>query len=214
MKDALTIHRALLERETPHEIVRLPRSIARADDLPWALGTPPRRCLVTRVFACDDACRDRRFLTGVIMAAGDGPPPERVRSVVGARAIRPARADLVNAVTEYAADLVCPLLLPASMPLLIDRGVVDAFPADGVVYTATGEASTALGIRARDLYALSRAEPVRFFRRAEHRTPPAAAHFPASPGASPAPGPAAHGAAAARAHRHRGGARGTTPSGT
>jgi prolyl-tRNA editing enzyme YbaK/EbsC (Cys-tRNA(Pro) deacylase) len=161
MKDALTIHRALLERETQHEIVRLPIAIARADDLPRALGLPAERCLVTRVLACNDVQRGRRFLAGVIVAAGTAAPPEAVRHAVGARLIRPARADLVNAVTEYAADLVCPLLPPEGMEILIDRAIVDALPLDEVVYTATGEASTALGIRALDLYALSRARPVR-----------------------------------------------------
>lgn len=67
---------------------------------------------------------------------------------------------MVNAVTEYAAGLVCPLLLPDSMPLLIDHRLVDGLHADDVVYTATGEASTALGIRAGSLYALCHAKPV------------------------------------------------------
>lgn len=165
MKDALTLHRALLEWEAVHEIVRLPIGIAHADELPKALGLPADRCLVTRVFACDDSGPDdarpgRRFLTGVIVRAGDRPPAESVRRAMGARRIGPARADLVNAVTEYAAGLVCPLLLPESMPLLIDRRLVDGPPGPGVVYTPTGEPSTALGIRGPDLAALCQAEPV------------------------------------------------------
>jgi len=160
MKDALAIHRALLERETLHEIVRLPIAIAHADELPKALGLPPDRCLVTRVYACNDVYRGERFLTGVIVAAGSRPSTERIRQAVGARLIRQARANLVNAVTEYAAGLVCPLLLPESMPLLIDEDTVGGLPVDDVVYTATGEASTALGIRALDLYALCGAKPV------------------------------------------------------
>ncbi|WP_225992431.1 aminoacyl-tRNA deacylase [Actinomadura montaniterrae] len=224
MKDALTLHRALLEWEAVHEIVRLPIGIAHADELPKALGLPADRCLVTRVFACDDsdpggpplgdleygypphadpargpasddAARDdaarealardapgrddaahdapahddfdcggarpgRCFLTGVIVRAGDRPPGEAVRRAMGARRVGPARADLVNAVTEYAAGLVCPLLLPESMPLLIDQRLVDGPPGPDVVYTPTGEPSTALGIRGHDLAALCQAKPV------------------------------------------------------
>ncbi|MFG1998232.1 aminoacyl-tRNA deacylase [Spirillospora sp. NPDC048911] len=160
MKDALTIHRALLERETLHEIVRLPLAIAHADELPEALGLPAGRCLVTRVYACNNVHRGERFLVGVIVPAGVRPPTERVRLAVGARLIRSARPDLVNAVTEYAAGLVCPLLLPESMPVLIDEETIGGLPVDDVVYTATGEASTALGIRALDLFALSGAKPV------------------------------------------------------
>ncbi|GAA2259376.1 hypothetical protein GCM10010402_13640 [Actinomadura luteofluorescens] len=160
MKDALTIHRALLGWETPHEIVRLPLAMTRADELPRALGLPPERCLVTRVYSCEDAHRGRPFLAGAIVPAGRRPSTEAVRLGVGARGVRPAHADVVNAVTEYAAGLVCPLLLPESMPLLIDRGLVDGLHAHGVVYTATGEASTALGIKASALYSLCRPKPV------------------------------------------------------
>ncbi|XRQ07290.1 aminoacyl-tRNA deacylase [Actinomadura welshii] len=159
MKDALTIHRALLEWEAVHEIVRLPRALAHADELPKVLGLPADRCLVTRVYSCDDAHGHRRFLAAVIVPAGGRPAAEAIRRTVGAKTIRPARADLVNAVTEYAAGLVCPLLLPDDMPVLIDQRVTDTLPADDVVYTATGEASTALGIRGRTLYALSHAKP-------------------------------------------------------
>ncbi|WP_433330945.1 aminoacyl-tRNA deacylase [Spirillospora sp. CA-294931] len=161
MKDALTIHRALLEREIVHEIVRLPVAIGGADELPGALGLRSGRCLVTRVYACNDVHREQRFLVGTIVPAGVHPPTDLVRRAVGARLIRPARADLVNAVTEYAAELVCPLLLPDTMPLLIDESVVDGLGVDDVVYTATGEPSTALGIRALDLYALCGAKPLR-----------------------------------------------------
>ncbi|NDU73368.1 hypothetical protein GWI34_12075 [Actinomadura sp. DSM 109109] len=173
MKDALTIHRALLGWETPHEIVRLPLAMTLADELPRALGLPPERCLVTRVYSCEGAHAGRPFLAGAIVPAGRWPSAEAVRAGVGARAVRSAHADVVNAVTEYAAGLVCPLLLPESMPLLIDRGLVDGARDHGVVYTATGEASTALGIRAGALYSLCRPEP---------------ADLLAALGAAPAPG--------------------------
>ncbi|WP_242908631.1 aminoacyl-tRNA deacylase [Actinomadura terrae] len=192
MKDALAIHRALLEREIAHEIVRLPVAIARADELPGALGLPADRCLATRVYACvhssDGAFRGRRFLTGVIVAAGRRPAAEAVRVAAGARLIRPARADLINSVTEYAAGLVCPLLLPGSMPLLIDRRLVDDLPGDEVVYTATGEPSTALGIRGRSLYRLCQAKPVDLFPSARDGSEPGSATSDA-PEASPRDGP-------------------------
>ena len=159
MKDALTIHRALLEWEAVHEIVRLPFALAHADELPRALGLPAERCLVTRVYSCDDAFGHQRFLTGVIVPAGGRPSTDAVRATVGAKTVRPAHADLVNTATEYAANLVCPLLLPDDMPVFVDQRVMDALPPDDVVYTATGEASTALGIRARTLYALTHAKP-------------------------------------------------------
>ncbi|WP_064743994.1 aminoacyl-tRNA deacylase [Actinomadura oligospora] len=163
MKDALTIHRALLGGETRHEIVRLPFGIATADELPEALGLPAERCLVTRVYACEAVFRGDRFLAGAVVCAGRQPLQEAVRREVGARQVRPARADTVNAVTEYAAGLVSPLLLPDAMPLLIDRRIIESRSPDDVVYTATGEPSTALGIRVADLRLLTSAKPCRLF---------------------------------------------------
>lgn len=160
MKDALAIHRALLEREILHEIVRLPAAIAHADELPKVLGLPADRCLVTRVFACLDVVQGQRFLTGLIVPAGTEPVTEPIRRAVGARLIRPARPDLINRVTDYAAHLVGPLLLPETMPVLIDDRAVAGLRADHVVYTATGEPFTALGIQAHDLCTLSGAKPI------------------------------------------------------
>jgi prolyl-tRNA editing enzyme YbaK/EbsC (Cys-tRNA(Pro) deacylase) len=160
MKDALAIHRMLLERETLHEIVRLPSAIANADELPRA-GLPPERCLATSVYAFTGSERcTAGYLAAVIVPAGTAVGSESVRRVLGARTVWPARADLINTVTDYAAGLVCPLLLPESMTVLIDRRLVDRLRGDDVVYTATGEPCTALGIRALDLYASCGAEPV------------------------------------------------------
>ncbi|MFD0899427.1 aminoacyl-tRNA deacylase [Actinomadura sediminis] len=195
MMDALAIHRALLAWETVHEIVRLPIAIGGADELPRALGLPAGRCLATRVLSCDGHRGTGRFLAGAIVPAGDRPPAEAVRRAVGARHARPARPDVINAATEYAADLVCPLLLPDTMRLLIDRRLVDALPPDDVVYTPTGEASTALGIRARSLYELCGAEPADLFGaglRAEHvrqEVPAGSVRHIGQPGEPNTPGP-------------------------
>ncbi|SEG83064.1 Cys-tRNA(Pro) deacylase, prolyl-tRNA editing enzyme YbaK/EbsC [Thermomonospora echinospora] len=160
MKDALTIHRSLLEREIVHEIVRLPRPITQADELPRMLDLPPERCLATRMYGCLDAARGERFLAALIVPAGSHPDLEPVRRAVGARLIRPARPDLVNSIADYCADLVCPLLLPDTVPVLIEQDTMDLLSPDVVVYTATGEPLTALGLRMADLYALSGAKPV------------------------------------------------------
>jgi Cys-tRNA(Pro)/Cys-tRNA(Cys) deacylase len=162
MKDALAIHRMLLERETLHEIVRLPIPITNADDLPKA-GLPAGRCLATRVYSLTTrttlTTRGHR-LAAVIVVAGATVGTEPIRRALGARTIRPAGADQINSVTEFAAELVCPVLLPMSMSVLIDQWVSDRLHNDDVVYTATGESWTALGIRAADLLSASGARPV------------------------------------------------------
>ncbi|MCO6007291.1 YbaK/EbsC family protein [Actinoallomurus purpureus] len=159
MKDALSIHRLLLERQTTHEIVRLPKHIGCADDLPEVLGLPPFRCLCTRIFLPYEPGRlytGRHPLVAVIVTAGSRPAPSVVAEALDVPEVRPAPVDLINEVTDYAAELVAPLLLPANVVMFVDQ---QAACVDDVVYTATGEAWTALGIHTLDLFALCDAKP-------------------------------------------------------
>lgn len=161
MKDALSIHRLLLERQTAHEIVRLPRSISVADQLPDVLGLPPSRCLCTRVFMLCGPGRvyleaDRCRLVAVVVTAGSRPAPAVVADAVDVPEVRPAPCDVVNAITDYAAGLVAPLLLPADVTMLVGQ---EAACLDDVVYTTTGEPWTALGIHTLDLFSLCGAKP-------------------------------------------------------
>lgn len=155
MKDALAIHRSLLDLEIQHEIVRLPSVISHADELPRVLGLSADRCLVTRMYRAG-----RHDLVAVIVRAGTWPAYEEIRAALGTqRLIREAPPSAVNEVTDYVADLVAPLLLPQRMPILVEQDVMNALDVDDVVYTATGEGSTALGIRAFDLWLLTQAKP-------------------------------------------------------
>jgi prolyl-tRNA editing enzyme YbaK/EbsC (Cys-tRNA(Pro) deacylase) len=152
MKDAISIHHLLLERQMVHEIVRLPRGISSTDELPEVLGLPPYRCLCTRLYQ-----RAEYLLAAVIMSAGTWPSEEVVAEVLNVAAVVPAGADLVSATTGYAADLVAPLMLPEDLMVLVEPGVAAA---DEIVYTATGGPCTALGIGTRDLFSLCAAEPL------------------------------------------------------
>jgi prolyl-tRNA editing enzyme YbaK/EbsC (Cys-tRNA(Pro) deacylase) len=96
----------------------------------------------------------------VLVRAQAGSAAEAVRTALGARSARPAPADMINKVTDYAANLVAPLLLPDSMPLFVDEALTVELGADDVVYTAAGEARTALGIKALDLFAICGAKPL------------------------------------------------------
>jgi Cys-tRNA(Pro)/Cys-tRNA(Cys) deacylase len=155
MKNALSIHRLLLESQTVHEIVRLPHVIGSGDELPDALGLPPARCLCTRMYS--DTAYDGSLLAAVIVTAGTWPATGTVASTLDVETVSPAPDALVNEATEYTADLVAPLMLPDHITTLVDEDVAGT---DEVVYTPTGEASTALGIRAVDLLALCDAKRV------------------------------------------------------
>src|SRR3954454_9844950 len=147
MLDALDVHRALLAREVPHEVVRLPRLVLSADEIPDVLDLPASRCVAVRLYLADDQP------VAVIVRAGELPHPGAVLAALGARTLRAARADLVNQITDFAAPLVCPVLLPESMPVLADSCVGHT----DVVYAPTGDSGTALGIATRWLLTSSRA---------------------------------------------------------
>lgn len=147
MLDALDVHRSLLAREVPHEVVRLPRLVLSADEIPEVLGLPASRCVAVRMYLADDR------VVAVIVRAGQTPHPSVVLSAVGAHALRSARPDLVNRLTDFAAPLVCPVLLPESVTVLADACVGHA----DVVYAPTGDGGTALGIPSRWLLTASRA---------------------------------------------------------
>lgn len=147
MLDALDVHRTLLAREVPHEVVRLPRVALSADEIPEIMGLPASRCVTVRMYVGDDRP------VAVIMRAGDVPHPGAVLAAMGARSLRSMSPDVVNTVTDFAAPLVCPVLLPSSVMVLADSCVGHA----DVVYAPTGDGGTVLGIPSRWLFTASRA---------------------------------------------------------
>lgn len=147
MLDALDVHRSLLAREVPHEVVRLPRLVLAADEIPDALGLPAARCVAVRMYLADE------LPVAVIVRAGTLPHPSAVLAATGATSLRSASADLVNQVTDFAAPLVSPVLLGDDVTVLADSCVGQA----EVVYAPTGDGGTALGIPTRWLLTASRA---------------------------------------------------------
>lgn len=161
MKGALDAHRALLAADVPHEVVRLATPVATADELPAVLGLDVG-CLAVRCYrvaggpravdAPADAAAHVR-LTAVLVPAGTAPSPAVLREVLGARAVRPASPAEVNAATDCAAELVCPVGLPPDVELIADAAVGRT----DVVYVPVGESGLALGIRIRHLLLATRA---------------------------------------------------------
>ncbi|MET8864571.1 YbaK/EbsC family protein [Nonomuraea sp. NPDC049421] len=150
MKDALALHRWLLAHQVHHEIVRLPRPMTCAEELPETVFAAAGRCLMVTVL--DVTTRvGSEVVIAVTTPVSSPPRPGIVGGLLGARQVRPAPAHVVNAATDYADGLVCPLLLPAALPMFID----DRLHADDeLIYTPTGERHTALAMRALDLLAV------------------------------------------------------------
>ena len=159
MNNVLTVHRKLLENGVRHEIVQLPQTITSADQLPAVLALPPRRCLAVRVYDVDGRH------VAIIAAADTVPSAQVVREITGGLRARAAGEAEISSVTGYAAGLVAPLALPGDMPLYVDQALADGADDGAVVYTATGEPGTALGIRLLDLLAGCAAKPAALGRR-------------------------------------------------
>lgn len=142
MLTALDVHRELLGREVPHEIVRLPgTSVARAADLPAALDVPAGCCVAVAVYLSDTGP------LAVLLPVGEVAEPRAVLAAARARWVRTATPDEVNRLTDYTAGLVCPVGLPADVRLIADT----ALQGDVVLYCPVGEGGVVLGIRSADL---------------------------------------------------------------
>ena len=151
MKSALDVHRELLARGVPHEMVRIRGTVAlSADDLPRALDVDPLSCVAVRCYVTDHG------LAAAVVPAGQVPEPTALLDALGARTLRAASAHEVNLATDCAAGLVSPVGLPADLPLVADA----ALSAREVLYCPVGEGGVALGIRTADLLAASGARSV------------------------------------------------------
>jgi prolyl-tRNA editing enzyme YbaK/EbsC (Cys-tRNA(Pro) deacylase) len=141
MKGPLDVHRALLAAGVQHEIVRVPRALNAADDMPDVLALPAKSCVSVRMY---DAGGD---LFALAVPAGSVLRPINLARALGVRAVVPAPVHLVNAVTDYTAALVSPICLPATVSLVVDAvlGLAE------VLYTPTGDSGTVLKIHSRDL---------------------------------------------------------------
>jgi Cys-tRNA(Pro)/Cys-tRNA(Cys) deacylase len=176
----LDIHQHLLAHDIRHEIVRVRRTAATAAQLPEALGIGPERCVLAHLFvatAVTEPSKDVEQLVLVLSTADvDVANPLFIESLTSYLAehlnptrssrrprkaswptvtVEPAAPEVVSSRTDYLASHLAPLLLPAdvlvvAVPHLAELGA-------NIVYTTTGDAGTALALRAADLIDVSSA---------------------------------------------------------
>ncbi len=162
MKGPLDIHQYLLAHDVPHEIVRLRRGASTPAHLADVLGIPPQRCVAAHAFHALTPTDD---VLVVLLAAADVECDEAVSCDIVNEfltthletnaVVAPAGAELVSSRTDYVASHLSPLLLPPDV-LVVATPEIDDLAAS-IVYTATGDAGTALAIPAGDLLTLTRA---------------------------------------------------------
>ena len=153
MQDALGVHRVLLERDVIHEVVRLPRPVQSADELPDVLGLPATSCAVVRCYVAGDLGDPRAptVLHAVVVPAGVHPSAAALSAALATPAVREATPAEINTATDCAARLVTAVALPVEVPVLVDA----ALDTSETIYTATGESGTALAFRGADLPAVT-----------------------------------------------------------
>lgn len=174
MLGPLDIHQYLLAHDVRHEILRLPRISPGTSSLAEALRLPPHHCVAVHPFSAPIPSGD---VLAVVLAPADAIIETEgittrlgllLRDRVGAVAqFAPARASTVSARTDYLAGHLAPLLLPSDVFVVATQGLVDL--AATTVYTATGDAGTALALRALDLLVLTHATVLPDRRRASRR---------------------------------------------
>jgi hypothetical protein len=165
MKGALDVHRELLSRDVPHEMVRLSGRAGSADDLPRLPGAAGG-CVAVRCYEVSRCAGDA--FAAVLVPSGRLPQQGALLQALGARAVRPARPDVVNAVTDFASGLVSPVCLPEEVELLADT----ALGHSDVSYCAVGESEVVLGIRTRDLLVTTGARAASLTEPGARRTSP------------------------------------------
>jgi len=153
MQDALAVHRALLEHGVPHEVVRLPRGVHDADELPDVLGVDAACCAVVRCYVTTSSGPGpaETVLHAVVVPAGTQPEPRLLRAVLASESLRDATPTEINLRTDYPARLVSAVGLRADVPVLLDTGLDLA----GTVWTSTGENGTVIALHGADLPAVT-----------------------------------------------------------
>ena len=146
MRGPLDLSRELLQAEVAHEFIHLHRRIDDAVELPEVLGVPRTSCVGVRLYLAETRT------VAALVPAGSVPATTAVARAARAPTLRalsdPAK---VCALTDCHPNLVPPVGLSREFRIVAD----DALRGAEVVFTPTGDGSTALKIRSDDLLALT-----------------------------------------------------------
>jgi Cys-tRNA(Pro)/Cys-tRNA(Cys) deacylase len=141
MRTSVDVHNALVEREIPHELVRVRGRLRHPDRIAGILGLASSQ--VGRVLLY----RGEHGVVAALLPSDRDPDPARIARGAGTdslRAVTPARA---SDLTGFLYEALPPVPLPRNAAVLMDRSL----SRQEVLYFPGGEASTVLKIRGPDL---------------------------------------------------------------
>ena len=157
MRSSVDVHNYLLERDVPHELVPLRgrlRSPGRMLRIAGALGLPPEQ--VGKVVLL----QGKRRLVAALVASDREVDVARASRAVGSRRLAEVPSERATELTEFLAEAIPPVGLPAGTRVVIDGALAE----QEVLYFAGGEATSMLKIRAADLIDSTRATVARVAR--------------------------------------------------
>lgn len=141
MRNSVDVHNYLLERQVPHELVPVRGRLRSPDKIAAVLGLEPEQVGKTVVLAAS------KGLVAVLLPSNRDADLRRVAIAAPTPTLRELTSDEVTDATDYLAESVPPVGLPAGTRSIMDGGLAE----QEVLYFAGGETSTLLKIRPGDL---------------------------------------------------------------
>ncbi|MGH2685509.1 MAG: aminoacyl-tRNA deacylase [Actinomycetota bacterium] len=154
MRTSVDVRNFLLERDVPHELVPIRGRLRSPARLAAVLGLPPEQ--VGRVVVVAGS----KNPVAVLIPSDREPDLRRVAVAVPTPTLTELTPDEVADATDYLAEAVPPVGLPAGVRVVMERSLTE----QEMLYFAGGETSTLLKIRPDDLVRASGAKVARVSR--------------------------------------------------
>ena len=145
MRGPIDVTQSLLEAGVAHEIVHLRRRIDDAAELPDVLGQPSASCVAVRIYDADSR------IVAALLPADRAAATTALARAAEVRRLRATPAARVIELTDFHPSLVPPFCLPDGVVAVADVSL----RAPEVLFTPTGDGSTALKVHAADLLAIT-----------------------------------------------------------
>ena len=154
MRNSVDVHNFLLERGVPHEMVPVRGRFRSPDRIAAVLGLEPDQVGKVVVLGAS------KGLVAVMLSSHHEVDLRRVATAAPTPTLRELSSDEVTDATDFFAESVPPVGLPAGTRAIMDSGLTE----QQVLYFAGGEASTLLKIRPDDLRGATDAKVARVAR--------------------------------------------------
>ncbi len=141
MRNSVDVHNFLLEREVPHELVPVRGRFRSPDRIAAVLGLEPDQVGKVVILGAS------KGLVAVLVSSHREVDLRRVAIAAPTPTLVEMTSEEVTDATDYFAESVPPVGLPAGTQAIMDGGLAE----QQVLYFAGGEASTLLKIRPDDL---------------------------------------------------------------